>query len=82
VVTNGIAMCKIHHAAFDSQFMGVRPDYHIQVRADILNEEDGPTLRFALQGLHGEAIGLPHKRAARPDRELLKERYERFRAAS
>lgn len=82
VVTNGIAMCKIHHAAFDNYLMTVRPDYAIEVRRDVLEEEDGPTLRFALQGLHGEQIQLPRQRAARPDRVLLDERYERFQRAS
>ena len=81
VVTNGIAMCKIHHAAFDNLLMAVRPDYAIEVRRDVLVEEDGPTLRYALQGLHEEQIELPRQRAARPDRELLEERYERFRMA-
>jgi putative restriction endonuclease len=81
VVTNGIAMCKIHHAAFDGLLMAVRPDYAIEVRPDVLAEQDGPTLRHALQGLHGSAIELPRQRAARPDRELLDERYERFRRA-
>ena len=82
VVTNGIAMCKIHHAAFDSLLMAVRPDYGIEVRHDILGEEDGPTLRHAVQGLHGSRIELPRQRAARPSPDLLEERYERFRAAS
>ena len=82
VVTNGIAMCKIHHAAFDNLLMAVRPDYAIEVRCDVLVEEDGPTLRYALQGLHEERIELPRQRAARPNRELLEERYELFRVAS
>lgn len=82
VVTNGIAMCKIHHAAFDGLLMAVRPDYGIEVRRDILDEEDGPTLRHAVQGLHGERIEVPRQRAARPSPDLLEERYELFRAAS
>lgn len=81
VVTNGIAMCKIHHAAFDALLMGVRPDYRIELRRDVLVEEDGPTLRYALQGLHGAQIELPRQRAARPSRDLLDERYEHFRLA-
>ncbi len=81
VVTNGIAMCKIHHAAFDTMLMAVRPDYAIEVRPDVLVEEDGPTLTYALQRLHLERIELPRQRAARPNRELLEERYERFRMA-
>ena len=82
VVPNGIAMCKIHHAAFDGMLMAVRPDYRIEVRDDVLGEEDGPTLRYALQGLHGDAIEVPRRRAAHPDRGLLEERYALFRAAS
>lgn len=27
VVTNGVAMCAIHHRAFDAQVLGIRPDY-------------------------------------------------------
>lgn len=81
VVTNGIAMCKIHHAAFDNLLMAVRPDYGIEVRRDILDETDGPTLRHAVQGLHGERIELPRQRAARPDPHLLEERYEQFLTA-
>lgn len=81
VVTNGIAMCKIHHAAFDGLLLGVRPDYRIVVRRDVLGEDDGPTLRYSLQGIHGNTIELPRRRAARPDGTLLEERFERFLAA-
>ncbi len=81
IVTNGISMCLIHHGAFDTQVLGIRPDYVVQIRGDVLKELDGPTLQHALQGLHGEGIWLPRKRAARPDASLLEERYERFVAA-
>lgn len=81
VVTNGVAMCAIHHRAFDSRVIGIRPDYVIEVRADVRNESDGPTLQYALQGLHGDGLTLPRPRAAWPRRDLLEERYERFRAA-
>ena len=32
VVTNGVALCKLHHAAFDRFFFAIRPDYVIEVR--------------------------------------------------
>ncbi len=44
VVPNGIAMCAIHHRAFDHSVLGIRPDYRIEVRADVLEEQDGPAL--------------------------------------
>jgi putative restriction endonuclease len=82
IVPNGVAMCAIHHRAFDANVLGLRPDYVVVIRPDILAEHDGPTLQHALQGLHGQVIGLPRKRAEQPSRELLEERFQRFRAAS
>jgi putative restriction endonuclease len=75
VVPNGLAMCKIHHAAFDSNILGVRPDLTVHIRQDILDEIDGPMLRHGLQGMHNRAIEAPVKRDARPDPERLEERY-------
>ena len=78
VVPNGIALCRLHHAAFDRFFMTVRPDHIIEVRGDVLVEIDGPTLEHAIQGLHGQPIVLPSKLAERPAPEFLSQRYERF----
>lgn len=81
VVSNGLALCTFHHRAFDRDFIGVSPDYVIQVRPDILEEEDGPTLVYGLQRLHGQTILLPHSRELRPNRDLLAVRFERFKKA-
>jgi putative restriction endonuclease len=78
VVSNGLALCRLHHGAFDRFFLGVRPDYVIEVRPDVLHEEDGPTLKHAIQGMHGRRIMLPRRRADRPEKELLEVRYGRF----
>jgi putative restriction endonuclease len=77
-VTNGIAMCKLHHATFDNLLVGVSPDYEIHVRHDLLEEVDGPTLQHSIKQLHGELIRVPGARLSRPDRELLAERFDRF----
>jgi putative restriction endonuclease len=82
IIPNGIAMCKIHHAAFDTDIIGVRPDYVVQVRQDVLDETDGPVLTHALQELHGARIHVPYSIAVRPDSQLLEERYARFLRAS
>jgi putative restriction endonuclease len=71
----------IHHRAFDSFVLGVRPDYVIEIRRDVLHEVDGPTLQHALQGVHGSSLLVPGRRSARPDAGLLEERYDRFRLA-
>ena len=78
-VTNGIAMCKLHHATFDNLLVGVSPDYRIHVRQDLLSEVDGPTLQHSIKQLHGELIRVPSSRVAQPDRELLEERFTQFR---
>lgn len=82
LVRNGIALCALHHAAFDRYFLGLRPDYVVEVRPDILTEADGPTLVHALQALHGTRIILPRRSDLQPARELVEVRYERFRQAS
>lgn len=82
IVPNGLAMCAIHHRAFDAQVLGIRPDYVVEIRKDVREERDGPTLRHALQGLHKAELILPRQRTAWPDPELLEERFERFLQAS
>lgn len=77
-VRNGLSMCKIHHAAYDANILGVNPDYRVEVRADVLEEVDGPMLRHGLQELHGERLVLPRRQVHHPDREALARRYERF----
>jgi putative restriction endonuclease len=42
VVSNGLPLCKLHHAAFDSYMIGISPSRIIEVRRDILDEHDGP----------------------------------------
>lgn len=82
VVPNGVALCAIHHRAFDAQVLGIRPDYVLEIRRDVLEEQDGPTLRHSLQGIHQTKLVVPRQLASRPDPELLEERYSRFQAAS
>lgn len=82
IVCNGLSLCALHHGAFDRNIVGLRPDYVIEVRPDILRERDGPTLAHAIQGLHGQSIILPKAIAQRPDPERLALRYGQFRQAS
>lgn len=82
VISNGLALCKLHHAAFDSFFFAVRPDYTVEVRRSILAESDGPMLVVGLQEIHGTVIQLPQRRTDRPDPRRLESRYARFLEAS
>jgi len=81
IVPNGLALCKLHHAAFDRHILGVRPDLVVEVRADILREEDGPMLRHGLQGFQCSRIIVPKASALQPNPDYLAERFELFRKA-
>lgn len=80
-VANGLALCKLHHAAFDSNMVGIREDRIIVVRSDLLKETDGPMLRHGLQGLSGQRILTPRNAALQPNPEFLAERFQLFEEA-
>lgn len=77
-VRNGMALCKLHHAAFDRHFIGIRPDLIVEVRRDVMEERDGPMLLHGLQGMHLRPIERPRRRSDWPDPAFLQQRYERF----
>lgn len=81
VVPNGLALCKIHHAAFDANILGIRPDCVIEIRLDILEETDGPMLRHGLQDMNGATLLVPRRVELRPEQDRLEERYEAFQQA-
>ena len=79
-VSNGLSLCSIHHRAFDADLVGVSPDYTVHVAPRLLVDEDGPMLEL-LKGFDETTIVVPTRRAWKPDRERLAERFERFTAA-
>jgi len=79
LVSNGLSLCKPHHAAYDRKFLSVRPDYNIEVRRSLLEEEDGPMLLHGLKGMHGQRIVLPRATELKPDPERLERRFRQFR---
>jgi putative restriction endonuclease len=81
VVSNGIPLSKIHHAAFDAHLIGIDPDYRLHVSERLLGQKDGPMLE-ALKRLEGSTLHLPSRPKDLPDRERLALRFERFRAVA
>lgn len=81
-VVNGIALCAIHHLAYDRNVMGIDPTGVVHIATRLLHEIDGPMLRVGLQGFHGEAMRQPRVRVQRPDPDRLEARYEQFKAAA
>ena len=80
-IPNGLALCRIHHGAYDFGILGVDADYRIHIRQDVLEEHDGPMLQHGLQELHGNLIQVPRRSEHLPNREYLAERFSQFRAA-
>jgi putative restriction endonuclease len=80
-IPNGLALCKIHHGAYDVGILGVAPDYTIHIRPDVLKEHDGPMLLHGLQEIHGNRIQTPRRAEHLPNKTFLAERFARFEAA-
>lgn len=81
-VVNGIALCAIHHRAYDRNLMGIDPMGLIHIGARLLAETDGPMLQAGLQGFHGATILQPRRPADRPEPDRLAARFEEFQAAA
>lgn len=81
VVTNGLPLTKLHHAAFDQHLIGISPDCRIVVSKRLLDTRDGPTLE-ALKSLNGSMIIAPRRAKDRPNRERLAMRFEQFERAN
>lgn len=79
-VTNGLALCKIHHASYDRNLLGITPQYEVRIDQALLEEIDGPMLRHGLQDMHGRPLTLPQKKADWPSRDRLAEKYGQFAA--
>jgi putative restriction endonuclease len=82
IVQNGLSLCKIHHAAYDIDILGISPDCAVHISRKVLEERDGPMLRHGLQELDGTRIILPARSIDRPDPDRLALRFERWQTAS
>jgi putative restriction endonuclease len=81
-IVNGIALCAIHHLAYDRNLMGIDPDGVVHIARRLLDEHDGPMLRSGLQGFHGAAILQPRRSEDRPDPMRLEVRFAHFSSAA
>ena len=77
-VSNGISLCKIHHAAYDREFLGIDAKFQIHIKKEILHIKDGPMLRYGLQEMHGRELLLPRYSNHWPSKERLQYRFEKF----
>jgi putative restriction endonuclease len=81
-VVNGLALCAIHHLAYDRNLLGIDPDGVVHIARRLRDEQDGPMLREGLQGFHGLPIQKPHRAAEHPDPDRLAIRFTEFQSAA
>jgi putative restriction endonuclease len=82
IISNGLPLTKIHHAAFDAHLIGIDPDFRIHVSDRLLEIHDGPFLELGLKGIVGQVIQTPRRNEDCPDRERLALRFEQFKKAA
>jgi putative restriction endonuclease len=75
-----LSLCKIHHAAFDANLLGIAPDYVVHINRALMDEVDGPMLRHGLQEMDGRPLNLPARPSDHPSVDRLAERFDEFRA--
>jgi putative restriction endonuclease len=81
VISNGLPLTKLHHAAFDANLIGIDPDFRIHVSDRLLEIHDGPFLELGIKRIDGTSIELPRRTEDRPDRDRLALRFEQFQKA-
>ena len=68
--TNGLALCKNHHWAFDRGWFGIDSDYRVIIPDNRFIEES-PESSISMHDFHGTRIFLPTQEDAYPEQEAL-----------
>jgi putative restriction endonuclease len=79
IVSNGLPLSKLHHAAFDANLIGIDPEYRIHITDELLAMTDGPMFEHGIKALAGKTIRLPGRSVDFPDKERLAERFANFK---
>lgn len=80
-VDNGLSLCKIHHAAYDTALLGIDPDYRIHISPQLADSNESPIIKYGFQQLNGGEIAAPTRKADRPDADRLRVRFQSFQEA-
>ncbi|WP_152650615.1 HNH endonuclease [Demequina aurantiaca] len=82
VIQNGLALCKIHHYAYDSNIIGISPSGAIHAEPSILNQEGGLVFEHALKRIHKTRITVPSIPSLHPSEERLARRWGEFKKSA
>ncbi len=73
-VTNGLAMCRLHHGAYDNALLGVRSDYSVVINPEMRNRLAEISLDTAIESFESglpDRIRVPASIEVRPSPEKL-----------
>ena len=74
-VQNGLALCALHHAAYDRSVLRISPDYQIHVAGEWVEKND-PFAQVALAEFDGRRLMLPRDSTHHPNRDFLATRFD------
>ena len=77
-VSNGLALCRLHHTAYDRHLLGIDADRHIHVATRAKRLETA-RLQTGLLKFEGHSLThVPASKQMRPDGDRLAEHFEDF----
>ncbi|MEZ2372561.1 HNH endonuclease [Arthrobacter sp. RCC_34] len=77
-VSNGLALCKLHHAAFDGNLLGIDRHYRVSVRPDVLALPGTSLVKYGMQDMNGRLLYVPSAMSLRPDPASLDRRFQEY----
>ena len=80
---NGLCLCKLHHSAYDTNLIGISPDYQVVIGKALLDSHDeSPLVQHGFLPFDRQTLAVPKSSRQRPSPERLGKRYAVFKAAS
>lgn len=77
-VRNGLALCTIHHRAYDKKLIGIDGERRLYVRPDVQSIQDGPVLAASLQSLGGTRLSNVPRGKFAPDPDRLEVTFKEY----
>jgi len=77
-VSNGIALSRLHHKAYDANLIAIDPDYKIHISEELNVINGGVLLKKEILDFKGNKLVVPKNKAAVPDRDYLARRLETY----
>jgi len=77
-ISDGIALSRIHHRAYDLNLLGISPDNQIHISDELKQGKDNKFMRDALLEFEGRKLVMPRSAVNRPDSDKLAARFEVF----